>query len=319
MIRSAPGIQNCIHSLRALSWFAGILLVLFASPLSTSGQATHFTRTIWRSRDGLPENGVQALAQDRDGYLWVGTTGGLTRFDGARFSPLIDGTNQTPSINTFDCLLLARDGTLWAGTDGGGLLHITGPGVSKTYAAPDGLTGAFIHSIYEDSKNRLWVGTNSGLFLKEGERLVRVDQPAANSDFDVQAIVEDHEHHILAGGSRLISIDIGQIRNISMPGAQYQNQVNSILAGTDGTLWIGTAGGLLRRVHGKFQRVSEIAATVRALCQTSDGTVWIGTIGKGLWASQNGIFTRIGDKGLYPIDTVRSIFEDGDHRIWIGT
>jgi ligand-binding sensor domain-containing protein/two-component sensor histidine kinase len=319
MIRSAPGIQNCIHSLRALSWFAGILLVLFASPLSTSGQATHFTRTIWRSRDGLPESSVQALAQDRDGYLWVGTTGGLTRFDGARFSPLIDGTNQTPSINSFDCLLLARDGTLWAGTDGGGLLHITGPGVSKTYAAPDGLTGAFIHSIYQDSRNRLWVGTDSGLFLKEGERLVRVDQSAASRAFDVQAIVEDHEHHILAGGSRLISIGIGQIRNISMPGSQRLNQVNAILEATDRTLWVGTASGLLHRVHGGFQRVPEIAAAVRALRQASDGTVWIGTIGKGLWAYRNGIFTRIGDKGLYPIDTVRSIFEDADHRLWIGT
>jgi ligand-binding sensor domain-containing protein/two-component sensor histidine kinase len=318
MTRSVPGIQNCIHSLRALSWFAGVLLVLFASPLTAPGQATHFTRTIWRSKDGLPENSVQALAQDRDGYLWVGTAGGLTRFDGARFSPPIGGTKQTSSVNSFNCLLLSRDGTLWAGTDGG-LLHITDPGVTKTYAAPDGLTGAVIHSIYQDSSNRLWVGTDSGLFLKEGERLVRVDQPAANGDFDVQAIAEDHEHHILAGGSRLISIGIGQIRNISMPGSQRQNQVNSILAATDGTLWIGTAGGLLRRVHGEFQRVPEIAATVRELRQTSDGTVWIGTQGKGLWTYWNGIVTRVGDKGLLPVDTVRSIFEDADHRIWIGT
>ena len=61
MIRSVAGIQNCIHSLRALSWFAGVLLVLFVSPLSTSGQATQFTRTIWRSRDGLPENAFRPL------------------------------------------------------------------------------------------------------------------------------------------------------------------------------------------------------------------------------------------------------------------
>jgi ligand-binding sensor domain-containing protein/two-component sensor histidine kinase len=319
MTRSVPSIQNCINSFRALSWFAGILLVLFASALSTSGQAMHFTRTIWRSRDGLPENGVQALAQDRDGYLWVGTSGGLSRFDGARFSPLIDGTNQSPSINSFDCLLLARDGTLWAGTDGGGLLHITGPGVSKTYAAPDGLTGAFIHSLYEDSRNRLWVGTDTGLFLKQGEQLVRVDQPSPIAAFDVQAIVEDHEHHILAGGSRLISIDIGHIRNISIPGPQRLNQVNAVLEATDRTLWVGTSSGLLHRVHEGFQRVPEIAAAVRTLRQTSDGTIWIGTIGKGLWAYRNGIFTRVGDKGLYPIDTVRSIFEDADHRLWIGT
>ena len=72
-------------------------------------------------------------------------------------------------------------------------------------------------------------------------------------------------------------------------------------------------------MHGKFERVPEIRATVRIVRQTSDGTIWIGTIGKGVWAYQKGTLTHIGDKGPLPIDTVHSIFEDANHRIWIGT
>src|ERR1700689_4097730 len=90
----AAGLWNRIHSFVRISWLAIFPLVVLASPSVTLAQATHFTSTIWRSQDGLPENIVQALVQDREGYLWVGTTGGLTEFDGSRFNPLTDGTTQ---------------------------------------------------------------------------------------------------------------------------------------------------------------------------------------------------------------------------------
>jgi ligand-binding sensor domain-containing protein len=151
----ATGLRDLIHSFDQISWLAIFLLAMLSSPLATLAQTTHFTSTIWRSQDGLPENIVQALAQDREGYLWVGTTGGLTQFDGSRFNPLNDGTTQTLTVNSFFCLLLSRDGTIWAGTEGGGLLHILASGAIRTYAAQDGLADAFVRSIFEDSQDRL--------------------------------------------------------------------------------------------------------------------------------------------------------------------
>lgn len=323
---SAPGRKSYIQASRCRAFQAAIVLVLVAlsfaavsEPPTPRDQAAPFTRTIWRSQDGLPENQVQALVQDRDGYLWVGTSGGLTRFDGARFSPLDEGEAQPLPVNSFYCLMLSRDGTLWAGTDGGGLLHIEKSGKTRAYAAPDGLSDAFVHSIYQDSSGRIWVGSDSGLFVKEGERLVRIDPPGVHGSVDVQAIAEDREHHILAGGAHLFSLGAGQNREISLSSAYGRSQVKSILEASDGTLWIGTTKGLFRQMNSKFQRVPEFGAVVRSLLQTSDGTILIGTISKGLWAFRGGLFTRIGDKGLLPIDTVLSIFEDGDHRIWIGT
>jgi ligand-binding sensor domain-containing protein/signal transduction histidine kinase len=315
----ATSLRNGLYSSRGMSWLVAAMLVVFAWPLANYAQTTPFTSTIWRSQDGLPENIVQALLQDRQGYLWVGTTGGLTRFDGARFSPVNDGTTPTLGVNNFFCLLLSRDGSIWAGTEGGGLLHFEGSGDVRTYAAPDGLTDAFVRSIFEDSRGRLWVGTDNGLFLKEGEHLVRVDQPGAHGALDVHAITEDNEHHIVAGGSHLISLGAGQDREIPLPGVYSQNKVVSILEASDGTLWVGTASGLLHQLHGKFDRVPELSCTVQILRQTSDGTVWIGTVGNGLWAYRDGTLRRIGDTGVLPIATVLNIFEDIDHRIWIGT
>lgn len=67
---------------------------------------------------------AQAFAETSDGYLWIGTTGGLTRFDGTRF--VLYGSNILPSpdVNSIFCLSPSKDGSLWIGTEGGDMLHL---------------------------------------------------------------------------------------------------------------------------------------------------------------------------------------------------
>src|ERR1035441_919471 len=77
-----------------------------------------YTRTVWRVSDGLPEDTVQALAESKDGLLWIGTTGGLARFDGAHIQLYGPGMAQALSVNSIFCLTLGKDGSLWAGTEG---------------------------------------------------------------------------------------------------------------------------------------------------------------------------------------------------------
>jgi ligand-binding sensor domain-containing protein len=73
----------------------------------------------WQTEDGLPQNTVNDILQTRDGFLWVGTSGGQVRFDGVRFRNfgLQDGLR---SVQIFR-LAEDRDGILWVGTAGGGL------------------------------------------------------------------------------------------------------------------------------------------------------------------------------------------------------
>src|SRR5579883_1254331 len=98
-----------------------------------------YTRRVWQTQDGLPENTVQAFAQTPDNYLWVGTSGGLVRFDGAGF--VVYNNENTPGIreNSIFCLTVAHDGSIWAGTDGGGLLRYRG-GALRSYGPAQGLT-----------------------------------------------------------------------------------------------------------------------------------------------------------------------------------
>src|SRR5579862_2442465 len=91
-----------------------------------SGSLAGYTRRVWQASDGLPEQTVQAFAQTPDGYLWVGTTGGLVRFDGMHFT-VFDRQN-TPLMheNSVFCLKATRDGALWIGTEGGGIGRYAG-------------------------------------------------------------------------------------------------------------------------------------------------------------------------------------------------
>ena len=102
----------CRGALLLGALFASCPVAFALDPALTISQYAH---TAWRSRDGFTEGVIQAIAQTDDGYLWLGTTLGLLRFDGVRVTPWhpVSGQLPSPHIST---LLSARDGTLWIGT-----------------------------------------------------------------------------------------------------------------------------------------------------------------------------------------------------------
>lgn len=91
---------------------------------SVLGPASAFTRRAWTTDEGLPDNSILAIAQTRDGYLWIGTRGGLARFDGVRFVVFDQRTQPDWSSDVVDALHPSRDGGLWVGTVDGGLLRL---------------------------------------------------------------------------------------------------------------------------------------------------------------------------------------------------
>jgi ligand-binding sensor domain-containing protein len=87
-----------------------------ALALDSSRELSQFGHEVWLTENGLPQNTVHAIAQTRDGYIWIGTEEGLARFDGVKFS-VFDKQN-TPAIksNYIRSLLADRQGALWIGT-----------------------------------------------------------------------------------------------------------------------------------------------------------------------------------------------------------
>jgi ligand-binding sensor domain-containing protein/anti-sigma regulatory factor (Ser/Thr protein kinase) len=320
-----PGKMRMRSLIRAA--FRICLTVLFVAGVQVISQgipkSIHFTRTIWRVSDGLPEDTVQAITESPQGLLWLGTTGGLARFDGSHIQPFDLGHSGISNINSIFCLRADADGNLWAGTEGGGVLEIRGSEF-KQYFSARGLTNGFVRAIYVDHQGKLWVGTDGGLFWKNGNTFVKWndkrDANAIGEPLSVHSITEDRENRLWVGGSRLFAINRdGHEQQFKLPGIYSENRVKTILQTSDGTVWVGTVGGLQRLRNGHFETLRGIHSTVRTLLQTSDGTLWIGTIAEGLWTFKDNRLTHVSGPQLLPSDTVLSIFEDDQKQVWIGT
>src|SRR5208283_171064 len=80
-----------------------------------------YTMQIWQADDGLPHDSVTAIVQTDDGYLWIGTPGGLARFNGVRFTVFNDSNTPEMRDNQIRSLFKDKTGTLWIGHDTGEL------------------------------------------------------------------------------------------------------------------------------------------------------------------------------------------------------
>ena len=297
-----------------------LLLLLLGTSLANSQSG--FTRRVWQIQDGLPENTVQAFTQTPDHYLWIGTSGGLVRFDGARF--VVFDRDNTPEIheNSVFTLACAQDGSLWLGTDGGGLVHYK-DGAFRHYSRSDGLMNDFVRTVYVDPKGVLWAGTDDGLYRWSAGRLIRVDATGAVPAVAIHAITTDRSGALWVGGSRLIRIRGADVQEFRLQGSNSSARVKSILETRDGTMWVGTISGLQRMPHAElpsreFQALKSVTSTVRALREDSSGALLIGTIGQGLLRYRDGRLVPVPGPDWVPSSTVLALHENSEGVIWVG-
>ena len=161
-----PGAEHRIAVILA----AGLLTSFWISPIHGQAYPTQYVPTVWQTEQGLPQNSVNALLQDHDGYIWTGTYGGLARFDGERFK--FFALADQPGLGSLGITSLyeSRSGVLWVGTTGGGLARLD-HGVLTTYTARDGLPSGFIDSIRGDAEGNVWIKTSGGLARFDGTKL----------------------------------------------------------------------------------------------------------------------------------------------------
>jgi len=293
---------------------------LAVETLTAGSEEWNYTIRIWQSQDGLPEETVQAFAQTPDGYLWVGTSSGLLRFDGARFHLFAHENTPAFKENSVFCLLVAHDGRLWIGTDGSGLIEWQN-GVFHAYPVAQGQTADFVRALAEDHTGLLWVATDDGLFWAKNGRLERADKPLGLPVFNVHAVLEDRSGRIWVGGSRLYSLKDGQSHEYSLPGNDSKNKVKSFLQTSDGVIWVGTVGGLYRLPLGqdRFEPLPGVSSTIRSLRETPSGELWAGSIGGGIFRIRGNRVTRLKAPSPLISNTVLSIFADSDRDLWLGT
>lgn len=356
------GAPGCAPRLRGPLLRLAVALHLFAgsaaasaAPIDLDSLAAYSLRT-WSKEDGLAAHAASAVAQTRDGYLWIATDEGLVRFDGTRFTLL--NKESAPGLRDSRILSLVADrgGTLWIGTERGlsslregvvrehrftddavmslsvtrqgvlwagtsqGLFHAAGP--NRFERAPGMLSRAQIRAITEDSEGAVWVGTSdAGLFRCRADACERVAEASIAS---VRALARGLPQGIWVGtpAGGLFRIRGQSIEHWTRRDGLPDDSIHALLITADGSLWIGTnGGGLARRRDGKFElpRSGTGPELLRSLIEDRDGNVWAASVDGGLTRFARAQFTVLrGADGLAG-DIVLAVYEAPDGDLWAGS
>ncbi len=308
--------------------------------------------------DGLSQQTVNAIAQDRRGFLWFGTEDGLNRFDGYSFSVFRSTTDKSSGLrnNIITRLLCTKDGRIWSGTiDGGVSVYDPEKELYNSYRNSPGVPSTLrtnnAAALFQDSRDRLWVGVWNG-------GLSRLDTAAGASHFThylhnprdqsslsddrVSSVLEDRQGNLWVGtwnGLNRMDRDGRFTRFVHSnadPRSLGGNMVWSLTLDSTGCIWVGTWDGGVSRfdpasntfhVYQNLPSRSNSLSSNRIRCAYTDlrGIVWIGTYDTGLDrydpASDGFVHHRNNpaDPSSLPDDEVQSLFQDASGTFWVGT
>ena len=300
-------------------WPYSAIITLAGVAFGHSGSTRSYVSRIWSTHDGLPESRIRAITQTPDGYLWIGTSGGLARFDGVRFVTFGRFNTRTTAGEDVSALAVARDGSLWAGIDGGGLLHYR-EGRFRFFGPDDGLMNEFVRAVLEDRKGNVWAATNRGLFRSAGRKFERLDEPLHLPNIAFFAIYEARDGRIFAGGpSGVFFVDDGKLRRY-VRWREQDETIFCIAESEDGSLWVGTNRGL-KVIDGDSQAVQSVytRSIVTSLSEDLEGNIRFGTMGDGLLFVPARKRSAVRSAASLPDHGVAAIFEDREQNIWVGT
>jgi signal transduction histidine kinase/ligand-binding sensor domain-containing protein len=297
-------------------WFHGTLFVallplaVFAKTAPPDIPHAEYLIKNWSTVDGLPDTTVRAITQDRDGYLWVGTAGGIARFDGIRFRSFTTG--NTPALvsdNIFD-LAEDRTGRLWFATTHG--LAVRENGEFRWYDEPDGPGRKTAYGIGTDGSGHLWVQTPKGFLRHDGNRF-----QAISADPSATQFVIDPSGELWAGGPE----GVERWNGTTFDPVPETALVDSMTVDRTGRIWMLRFPNELSVLEaGKVRSLpSPGPGWFQALTALPSGDVWVGArVGNESVRYRGDAIHRVdatdGLHGTRPI----SFFEDRGGNLWIG-
>ena len=267
---------------------------------------------LFAEADGLPHPVVRALAKDRDGNLWIGTSGaGIARLVAGRFDTLDNRTGSVGSVTWG--MLLGRDGTLWVAS-ASGLSRLKNASV-RNYGRPEGLRSGMVWGTLDDRQGGKYVAFN-------GEGLAQIDVNgqvrhlgAPNGPPGAGIVISmafDGDELLLATFSGLYRFHDGQfIRESAVPVDRVY--ATHVLAQDD--VLLGMRGGLWRLRQQRLSRIpSSLQEPALRLRTEADGSLLIAAGRDGAWRLLGDRMTALASR---PGMEVRDVFRASDGRIYV--
>jgi len=310
-------------SVGLIRMFALALLAGALPALATAGpdapSAVHYALAAWSTEQS---GDVLSIAQDLDGYLWLGTPEGPVRFDGTRFQRWAEGTrNGAPAARFASALSASSQGGIWAGFGGEGVTLIHRGSV--TYYSPAEGAPSGVNALLEDRRGTVWAATVRGLFRYAGTRWSRVTDADGYDGDQAFSVYEDRAGRMWVAAARGLYRYDGTRLHLVDSSAAY---VDSLVEDDAGNMWVTDRAAVVRKLGSS--KPLRIDPRIRLplpgwrIIPDGHGGLLVASFSGGLFRVTNPTDAQ---PLLEPIEyehrlrgSPRALYRDRDDNIWVG-
>lgn len=230
---------------------AGAGMTSLAAEEKTTIDFDRYVQTIYNNENGLPGGKANDLAQTNDGIVWVGTYGGLYRYNGTQFK-LMD---EFESVKNANCLYTDEAGRLWIGTNDSGLSICINDDIANVLDVRDGLGADSVRCITQGSDGKYYVGTTGALSVVTLSGGLSVEKNIDDIDYAYSISADKNGNvAVVTDDGELFLLQEGTVA------AHYQNQANAYTCcrfTEDGSLYVGTQEGSILRFEVKQKKLTK--------------------------------------------------------------
>lgn len=316
------------------------------------GQENRYVFSHLNVNDGLTLNQINCIYRDSKGFVWIGTSAGLNRFDGTSIEVFTSEKSANGQIqnNTINAITEDLNGNIWLGT-GGGVCVLN----SQTYQFSDfnynHLSTApcgdiyFVNTLASDREGNIWIGTNNGIFYNDLVRgkaeWILVDPTDCTSQINsITSIVQDYSGNIWMSSKngyliRYNKEERSMVKHkIPDESNKLTDYVTRLFCDRDNDLWVGNLLGLYifdaktstwKTDFRKEIKDPEKLKRIGAISQNVDGLVWVATDGGGMFVFDKKSYHVVNlkhqpfDDQQLASDGISFVFCDTDGIVWAGT
>ena len=337
---------------KTLVFFSVFFIVIFAN-------AQQYNFINYSIEDGLVQSQVRSICQDDDGYIWVGTLGGLSQFNSTSFKNYStnDGllNNQINTVfksksgkiwlgtiggvsiyyqKKFSNLVFKKelsknvvlsisedkDGKIWMATDGGGLVVYENEKLDYI-SLPNGDNQNYIRSVFCDNNDNKWVATRQGLsVIKPDGKIIDT-----LSNINATQILVDEQQQVWCAtfGDGLINLQKDTIIKYTIENGLVSNHIRAFTFRKDGSIWLVSKGGISKFNGSKFLNFTEEDGlsnnNIKCVIEDREGNLFLGADGGGLIKFTDERFVSYTKKDGLNSDVIMSVIEDPHQKLWVTT
>lgn len=292
------------------------LLLVFYSFVAAAQQYSFIQYSL---KEGLPQSQVRSIYQDKRGFVWVGTLGGISRFDGRNF--LSYSRREGLLNNQINSIIELSDGRILAGSSGSVSL-VTPSGVESLVL--ENLKEAAVNAVFQESSGRVIIGTENGIAFLETNKISYPDFGEEPFNSHIKAFIKrDESSYFIVSKEKIF---LSQNGNVSVYFEPSDRSVNFFDAEIDqeGRLWLATKGmGLLSFlpsegaiIHGENQGLKDV--TLTTLTKDLNGNMFIGSR-FGFYIFESGAVTFIDQNNGLKTPDIRDVCVDFEGNVWLGS